>query len=270
MRTCFLLFFLFSSLVCFGQAKDVYTIDEVDTFPTISAYSCNGIDGKECFEQQLKNIFESLMVYPQEEFNNNIKGAVYAQFVVTKKGKIEDIKTRSTHKAFEKEIIRILKSVKNLEPATKNERAVSLLFNIPFQFNPIELNQKIEYDINNTKSEKELFSELDMVPIFPGCEDSMTKDKAEACFKEKIQNHIRINFNYPELAIAKKISGKVSLLFAIKSNGEFELIKVKSPNRLLTNESIRIVSLLPKVKPAIKDGKPVTIPFGIPITFLTK
>ena len=43
------------------------------------------------------------------------------------------------------------------------------------------------------------FAVIEDVPIFPGCE-SVAKSQRRACFQDKINQHIRRNFRYPEIA----------------------------------------------------------------------
>ena len=43
------------------------------------------------------------------------------------------------------------------------------------------------------------FAVIEDVPIFPGCE-SVSKSQRRSCFQDKMNNHIRRNFRYPEIA----------------------------------------------------------------------
>ncbi|UWX55414.1 hypothetical protein NYZ99_02365 [Maribacter litopenaei] len=57
-----------------------------------------------------------------------------------------------------------------------------------------ESNSKEDTNSTSLKSMKVPFNEIDVVPIFPGCENV---DDQRACFNEKIQMHIGKNFSYP-------------------------------------------------------------------------
>ena len=88
------------------------------------------------------------------------------------------------------------------------------------------------------------------------------------CFQEKIQVHIIRNFRYPEMAQRKKIQGRVIVKFIIGTGGYIEQIRARGPDPMLEAEAKRIISLLPKFIPAIDlDGKSVSVPFTVPITF---
>lgn len=108
------------------------------------------------------------------------------------------------------------------------------------------------------------FSVIEDVPVFPGCERA--KDK-RACFNEKIQKHIRKNFRYPEVAQELGIQGRVSVLFVIDKDGSITNIKMRGPDKNLEAEALRIIKKLPKMTPGKQRGRPVRVPFSIPINF---
>lgn len=108
------------------------------------------------------------------------------------------------------------------------------------------------------------FDIIDEVPVFPGCNDV---EGRKACFMEKIELHIKKNFNYPEEARSAGIQGIVSVLFTIAEDGNIQNIKLRGPHTLLEQEAERIVKRLPQMKPGRHRGKVVKVPFSIPITF---
>ena len=110
------------------------------------------------------------------------------------------------------------------------------------------------------------FSEVNEVPIFPSCENVSSIEK-RACFHEKINEHIRKNFRYPELAFKKGIQGRVYLQFTISENGIVTNILKQGPDKLLEKEAYRIISLLPKMKPGKHNGNFVKVTYSIPISF---
>lgn len=108
------------------------------------------------------------------------------------------------------------------------------------------------------------FALIDEVPIFPGCEDA--EDQRD-CFQEQMNNHIRTNFQYPAEAQEQGIQGKVYVQFTINKVGNIEEVKLRGPDRLLEEEVRRIISLLPKMQPGKYKGRPVNVPFSIPVNF---
>jgi protein TonB len=109
------------------------------------------------------------------------------------------------------------------------------------------------------------FAVIEKVPIFPGCTGN--NDQLKACFQEKMQEHLKKHFRYPEVASELGIYGKVFVLFQIDKNGLVTKIKTRGPDQILEKEAERIISLLPKMEPGKQRNKPVAVPYSIPINF---
>ena len=110
------------------------------------------------------------------------------------------------------------------------------------------------------------FAVIEDVPIFPGCE-RVKKSERRDCFQEKMNKHIRKNFRYPEIAQEMGIQGRVYVNFIIAKDGKITNIRMRGPDKNLENEAQRIISRLPSMIPAKQRGRPVRVPFSIPITF---
>jgi TonB family protein len=108
------------------------------------------------------------------------------------------------------------------------------------------------------------FSEVDEVPVFPGCEDA---EDQKLCFQQMMYKHISKNFQYPKLAQELGIQGKVNTMFVIGKDGVIKDIRKRGPSSLLEEETVRIIERLPVMKPGKQKGKAVDVPFSIPVTF---
>lgn len=108
------------------------------------------------------------------------------------------------------------------------------------------------------------FAVIEDVPVFPGCEGASDK---KACFQEMMQKHIRKNFRYPEIAQEMGVQGRVSVIFVIQQDGSIGNIRMRGPDKNLEAEALRIIQKLPKMTPGKQRGRPVKVPFSIPITF---
>ena len=76
------------------------------------------------------------------------------------------------------------------------------------------------------------------------------------------------NIVYPEQAEINKIQGKSYIYFEIDKSGNVTNTKViKSSHELLDKEALRVISILPKWKPASHNGKFVRVKRIIPINF---
>ena len=110
------------------------------------------------------------------------------------------------------------------------------------------------------------FAVIEDVPIFPGCE-RVKKSERRNCFQERMNKHIRKNFRYPEIAQEMGIQGRVYVNFIISKDGSITNIRMRGPDKNLEAEAKRIISKLPKMTPGKQRGRPVRVPFSIPITF---
>jgi len=109
----------------------------------------------------------------------------------------------------------------------------------------------IEYETNG----KDTICIVDTMPEFSG--------GMEKCF-QFISSHL----HYPERAWQDGIEGTVILRFIVFKTGEVtNITKVKGVREDLDNEAIRVISLMPKWKPAIKTGQPISMKYTIPIHF---
>ncbi len=110
------------------------------------------------------------------------------------------------------------------------------------------------------------FAVIEDVPIFPGCE-RVAKNERRSCFQDKMNRHIRKNFRYPEIAQEMGIQGRVYVQFVIAKDGNITSIRMRGPDKNLEKEAARIIGKLPKMTPGKQRGRPVRVPFSIPITF---
>lgn len=119
----------------------------------------------------------------------------------------------------------------------------------------------------NSKGKTILNKKMFRAPIFPGC-NLYRKKLHKSCFSQKLNEHIRIHFRYPKVALDSGFQGRVFIKFDINKNGVIKNITARGPYPFFEEEAIRIISKLPKMVPAKdKEGNAMTIPFSIPITF---
>ena len=110
------------------------------------------------------------------------------------------------------------------------------------------------------------FAVIEDVPVFLGCED-VEKNQLRNCFQEKMNKHIKRNFRYPEIPQEMGIQGRVFVNFIISEDGSITNIRMRGPDKNLEGEAKRIISLLPNMTPGKQRGRPVRVPFSIPIVF---
>ena len=111
------------------------------------------------------------------------------------------------------------------------------------------------------------FAVIENVPVFPGCEGGNNEDKKK-CMSDKIQQFVSKKFN-TELASDLGLSGRqrINVIFKIDKTGNITGIKARAPHPGLEKEAARVIGLLPKMQPGKQRGKPVTVPYSLPIVF---
>ena len=99
----------------------------------------------------------------------------------------------------------------------------------------------------------------------------LSKDPELIGGEELMETLIRLNIRYPEEAKEKRIGGTVLVSVVIDSLGQMEDVFIhEGVGGGCNDEALRAVKLMRKVgfEPGEIDGRPVTVKFDIPITFL--
>ncbi|MCB0373307.1 MAG: TonB family protein, partial [Muricauda sp.] len=236
-------------------------VDEVPIFP-----GCEDAEDKAaCFNEKIQEHIRKNFHYPEAAQEQGIQGRVSTIFRIDSKGNIVDIKMRGPHELLEKETERILAKLPRMKPGMHEGEVVTVPFSIPITFRLQGSNEKSNTIVNNDKIIP--FVNIDEVPVFPGCENAQDK---RACFNEKVMEHVRKHFRYPEEAQEQGIQGTVSVIFVVGTDGTITEIKKLGSHELLENEAVRIIEKLPHMQPGRHEGETVKVPFALPITFRLK
>ena len=111
------------------------------------------------------------------------------------------------------------------------------------------------------------FAVIENAPIFPGCENLNSEEERRACFNQMVQQHVKDNFVYPASALEMGLIGRVFVTFEISPQGKVTNIRKRGPDKILEKEAVRIISILPQMKPGMQRGKAARVNYSIPITF---
>jgi protein TonB len=111
------------------------------------------------------------------------------------------------------------------------------------------------------------FAVIENVPVFPGCEGG-NNDAKRDCMSKKISDFVNKKFN-TELASELGLSGRqrINVIFKIDKTGNIVGIRARAPHPGLEKEAERVIGLLPKMQPGKQRGKPVNVPYSLPIVF---
>ncbi len=125
-----------------------------------------------------------------------------------------------------------------------------------------------EIEIEEVEEDVEVpFAVIENVPEYPGCERGTNAEKRK-CMSDKIAKFVQRKFN-TDLAGDLGLSGRqrISVIFKIDKNGNVTGVRSRAPHPRLEKEAARVINMLPKMKPGRQRGKPVTVPYSLPITF---
>ena len=253
-------------------------IEEVPVFPGCE----NEADKRACFQSMMQRHISKNFRYPQEAQQKGIQGRVNLMFTIDEQGNIVNIRRRGPDKLLEDEAVRIISLLPKMTPGKYERKPAKVPFSIPiyFKLEQVGFNPQL-HDTNYVNLQNEQLSEMtndvqieyrnaipfgmvEQVPVFPGCEDAAD---LTACFQQKIYRHIAKNFRYPEEAQEKGVQGRVSVIFLMDENGNITNISKRGPDKLLEEEAERIISRLPQMRPGSHQGKNVSVPYSVPITF---
>jgi serpin B len=105
------------------------------------------------------------------------------------------------------------------------------------------------------KEEIKIYRSAEQMPQFPG---------GEAALMKYIQTHIQ----YPPTAAKNHIQGRVIVQFIVWKDGSVDAVKVvRSVDKDLDKEAIRVCKTLPKFTPGRQNGKIVPVWYTLPVTF---
>lgn len=115
--------------------------------------------------------------------------------------------------------------------------------------------------------ESEIFSVVETMPRFKGCEN-LEGDAATQCTMKKIQNYTS-RVKYPQIAIDNDIEGKVYIRFVVDTKGYVSEVKIlRGVDKLLDKAALNHIKRMPKFdSPGMQKGKAVKVQYNIPIVF---
>lgn len=250
---------------------------KIDYFPQEQLIHPNVLKDQDHNEYLYNTIQKQLTSILSQKSNlsrirKNIKDtlSISLTFEVDDNGFIQENKNRIgiNSKALREKIIPDLEKILNFLPQfqIKNRKPDPIVSTHHLLYKFVSEGKKDVELIHIPNEEKYNGGTIEEVPIFPGCE-GMAQDDTRRCFQLKMQEHIKAHFAYPAEAVSKKISGRVNIVFIITKTGNIENIRTRGPHKVLEKEAVRIIQQLPRMTPGKQNGKPVNVPFSIPITF---
>ena len=132
-----------------------------------------------------------------------------------------------------------------------NSEGTTNLNNFKEQINEVVIEEK------EPAAEKpaEVFISVEQMPQFPG---------GDAALLKYLSSHI----NYPPMAAESNIQGRVVVQFVVDKTGKVgEVTVIRSVDKELDREAVRVCKSLPKFVPGRQNGQPVSVWYTLPVTF---
>ncbi len=114
----------------------------------------------------------------------------------------------------------------------------------------------IDNDIQRmTSTDDDVYEVVEKMPAFPGGMAELMK-------------YLRSNVRYPVEAHKAGIQGRVVVSFVVNKDGTVKDAKiVRSVDKSIDAEALRVISAMPKWQPGYQDGKAVSVRYTVPVTF---
>ena len=232
--------FMLLACVLLAQAQATKVVEQVPEYP-------GGM--RACMKFLSDNIR-----YPEAALKAGIEGKVISSIVIHSDGSVVDVEVvKSVSPELDAEAVRVLRSMPKWKPGMQDGKPVRVRFTFPIKF-------QIPQDMKPAMQSKSSPATVDdtssrTIPEYPG--------GLNECMK-----FVAMNLNYPVEAMFAEEQGKVVVGFTVEEDGSITNIEIKeSASSHLDKEAMRVVGLMPKWKPAMKDGKPVRTTTTIPVVF---
>lgn len=101
-------------------------------------------------------------------------------------------------------------------------------------------------------------------PVWPGCENA---EDVKKCFNQKLSQHVRENYEYPQNDAGEYIRGKVTISFDINENGEVVVNSIEGSEPQVNQAAKEMILKIPKMEPGTLNGEVDSRTFTVPFNF---
>lgn len=113
--------------VPFAVIENAPVFPGCDTCPTEE-------ERKACFNQMMQEHIAKNFRYPEQALELGIQGRVFVMFEIDATGKVGNIRKRGPNQLLEKEAVRIIAALPNMQPGLQRGRPVKVTYSIPIMF----------------------------------------------------------------------------------------------------------------------------------------
>ena len=118
----------------------------------------------------------------------------------------------------------------------------------------------------------EIFTIVEEMPRFPGCDDLATKAERQACSDKALLEFMYNNLKYPAIARENGMEGTAVIRFVVETDGSISDASIlRAPGAGLGEEALRVVNLFRQKNivwtPGKQGGRAVRVQFNLPVKF---
>jgi len=257
-------------------AQEYIGFNEVDIPPVIEECSQweEDCELRNCFDLSVIKVVKNNV---KEGFEKEAKYVstplkVAIVFVVDTTGVVKNIRVSGDDKILnryaESAIIKLSNDPK-IQPAEHNGKFVEVLYEIKLVAKPLKKQKNYKsFSLQRDFGQDYEEVEFDRYVIHPDCRETGKSKKDSRCLKGKIVKFVNNQFD-TEIGKRLNLNGiyTIYVRFKISRCGNVIGVQSRGPHPSLEEEAIRVVKMLPKMKPASVDGENVNVAFSLPIKF---
>ena len=106
-------------------------------------------------------------------------------------------------------------------------------------------------------------------PLFPDCDINLSTREKRKCLNQHFAEIFKKNFN---LTLAKNVGSPgenivINIFLLVDPTGHVHVKKIMTRYPELEMETRRVITLVPRLRPGYKNGKPVSVLISVPIIF---
>lgn len=242
--------------------EPVTAVTDPDEMPTFAG--CEGETDadkkKQCsLEHLFAYVFKNLK-YPKVARNAGQEGMAVVSFTIAEDGQVTDASlVLDPGSGMGEEALRVVKTMPKWNPGIKDGAPVAVEMKLPVKFKLDE------------EDKKKVYQEVEQLPVFAGCDESLTGEELKQCSNQKMIEFIGKNLVYPKTAAQSGIEGMVVVSFIVEKDGSISEVKgLKGIGGGCDEEVMRVVYSMPNWRPGIEDGKPVRTELKLPVKFVAE
>ncbi len=241
--------------------KDDKKKDEVSVDGRVNSSQMDGVAPQfPGGDLELQKFIARTIKYPVEAQEKGETGRVFVTFIINKLGAVENVCTaKSVSPSLDAEAIRVIKTLPNWIPGTKDGESVNVTYTLPINFDLKNNQGQIIVDMPKKEKQKykgeDVYVIVEKMPEYPG--GSLA-----------LQKYIAASVKYPQDARQKDISGRVFVTFIVSKEGDVVQARVvRGVDPSLDAEALRVMNSIPKWTPGYEKGKAVHVSYTVPINF---